>query len=38
MSTNFAKEFKLYESMFSKEKAATATKPVLKESRSAEDI
>ena len=36
MSTNFAKEFKLYEGMFSRKEAPTGR--MLKESRSAEDI
>ena len=38
MSTNFAKEFKLYEGLFSKKKSKATSQPVLKESRSAEDI
>ena len=38
MSTNFAKEFKLYESLFSKKNAEADKSNILKESRSAEDI
>jgi hypothetical protein len=38
MSTNFAKEFKLYESLFSKQKSEKKTEKVLKESRSTMDI
>ena len=38
MSTNFAKDFKLYESLFSSKKSHGNINKVLKESRSAEDI
>jgi hypothetical protein len=38
MSTNFAKDFKLYESMFSNQKSQANVISALKESRSAEDI
>lgn len=38
MSTNFAKDFKLYESLFSSQKPQANVNNVLKESRSAEDI
>lgn len=38
MSTNFAKEFKLYEGLFSKKKSKATSQSILKESRSAEDI
>ena len=38
MSTNFAKDFKLYEGMFSKDSNTAANKQLLKESRSAADI
>ena len=39
MSTNFAKDFKLYENLFSKQKTTkNTTKNILKESRSAADI
>lgn len=38
MSTNFAKEFKLYESLYANQKPKTESKKVLKESRSAAEI
>lgn len=37
-STNFAKEFKLYENMFSKQNEKSINREVLKESRSADEI
>ena len=38
MATNFAKDFKLYENLFSKQKKQSNTKKVLKESRSPDEI
>ena len=38
MSTNFAKDFKLYENLFSKQKSKSFNKKILKESRSVEEI